>query len=84
MFVQHAFTVTVELPPLDKVTGLTATSGAVHGAIALDWDPVDGADYYEVGQWRIQPGGDDYSWKCWTTPQRSQSTMRGPLPWSAG
>ena len=60
---RQAFTVTVQLPPLDKVTGLTATSGAVHGEIVLDWDPLDGADNYEVGQWRIQPGADDYSWE---------------------
>ena len=47
---------TVELPPLDKVTGLTAMPGSAHGEIALDWSPVAGANNYEVGQWRRQSG----------------------------
>ena len=68
LFVQDAFTVTVELPPVDKVEGLTAMPGSVHGEIVLDWDPANGADYYEVGQWRIQPGGDDYSWEVLDDP----------------
>ena len=46
------FMVTVELPLLV----LTAMPGSSHGEIALDWDPVDGADNYEVGQWRLQSG----------------------------
>ena len=61
------FTVTVAFPPLDTVTGLTATSGAVHGEIALDWDPVDEADSYEVGQWTRQVGG-VFSWEVLDDP----------------
>ena len=54
--VDQRFTVTVELPPLVAVANLTAIAGSAHGEIALDWDPVDGADNYEVGQWRLQSG----------------------------
>ena len=54
--VDQDFTVTVELPPLVEVANFTAMPGSAHGEIALDWDPVDGADSYEVGQWQLQPG----------------------------
>ena len=54
--VDQDFTVTVELPPLVEVANFTAMPGSAHGEIALDWDPVPGADNYEVGQWQLQPG----------------------------
>ena len=48
----EGFTVTVEDPTPAKVTGLTGMPGSVRGTIDLDWDPADGADDYEVAQWR--------------------------------
>lgn len=41
---------------LGKVTVLSAMPGSAHGEIALDWDPVDEADGYQVGRWIEQPG----------------------------
>ena len=50
--VYQDFTVTVERSAPDKVAGLKGTPGSVRGEIALDWDPADGADSYEVAEWR--------------------------------
>ena len=41
---------------LGKVTVLSAMPGSAHGEIALNWDPVDEADGYQVGRWIEQPG----------------------------
>ena len=50
--------VTVELPPLDKVTDLEGEPGMIRGTIDLDWEPADGATSYVVEQWRqsLVPG----------------------------
>ena len=56
------FTISVVSPTPDKVTGLTAMPGSAHGEIALDWDPVNRADSYQVGQWRLQVGN-VFSWE---------------------
>ena len=50
------FTISVISPTPGKVTGLTAMPGSAHGEIALNWDPVDEADGYQVGRWIEQPG----------------------------
>ena len=42
------FEVTVELPPIAKVTDLRGEPGTVGGTIKLDWEPADGAISYEV------------------------------------
>ena len=50
--VADRFTVTVEPSAPAKVAVLTAMPGSSRGTIDLDWDPADGADSYEVAQWR--------------------------------
>ena len=42
------FEVTVELPPIAKVTDLRGEPGTVGGTIVLRWKPADGAESYEV------------------------------------
>ena len=50
--VADEFMVTVERSAPDKVAGLNGTPGSVRGEIALDWDPAEGAESYEVAEWR--------------------------------
>ena len=50
--VADEFMVTVERSAPDKVAGLKGTPGSVRGEIALDWDPAEGADSYEVAERR--------------------------------
>ena len=56
------FTISVISPTPDKVTGLTAMPGSAHGEIVLNWDPVNRADSYQVGQLRRQVGN-VFSWE---------------------
>ena len=56
------FTISVISPTPDKVTGLTAMPGPAHGEIVLNWDPVNRADSYQVGQLRQQVGN-VFSWE---------------------
>ena len=62
------FTISVISPTPDKVTGLTAMPGSAHGEIVLNWDPVNRADSYQVGQLRRQVGNVSPG-RYWPTPK---------------